>query len=767
MMTLFSRARALLLQRNGLSLGELAEKVVVNGAALVSAPFSLRRCDRVGVRARTRGKPIIENLGRIDIGDDFQLNCAFVPVRLHCGSGATLQVGDAVNVNFGADISAKRSITIGSRVSLGPRVAIADHDHDQPGGEAAPVVIGDGVWLAARVRVNKGVTIGEDTVVTAGSVVETSLPAGVVAGGTPARVLRERRPPVAIAVTAPVVAVKRVADTRGIVVADFTANDLALALERDDDALGPTIEAEIAPFDQVVQTLHALAQPNQDTKDFAFVWTRPERVSAAYARLLDGNAATQDDILAEVDTFADRLLAVQGARYVFVATWTIPPYFRGHGMLDMRSGGVSHSIAAMNLRLAERLKQSPTVFVLDATRWMTSASPYSSRLWYMSKVGFANDVFDNAAQDLRAALRGVRGQARKLLVLDLDDTIWGGIVGDVGWQNLRLGGHDPVGEALVDFQRAVVALSHRGIALAIVSKNEESVALEAIRSHPEMVVTPEHFAAWRINWHDKAQNISDLAAELNLGLQSVVFIDDNPIERARVREALPQVFVPEWPEDKTQYVEAFHSLRCFDMPSISHEDAERTKMYAQERVRHQMQSQVPSLDEWLDGLGTVVRFAPLNASNLPRTTQLLNKTNQMNLRTRRMSEPELMEWSSAKGRELWSVTVSDKLGDAGLTGIVGIETERAVATVTDYVLSCRVMGRRVEETILWFAVERARKQGASELRAPYAATPKNKPCLSLFEAQESFARVGDMFVWNGEKPFPRPRSIEVVVEGVA
>ena len=199
-----------------------------------------------------------------------------------------------------------------------------------------------------------------------------------------------------------------------------------------------------------------------------------------------------------------------------------------------------------------------------------------------------------------------------------------------------------------------------------------------------------------VYWPPDVYKRQDLAAELNLGLQSVVFIDDNPIERARVREALPQVFVPEWPEDKTQYVEAFHSLRCFDMPSISHEDAERTKMYAQERVRHQMQSQVPSLDEWLDGLGTVVRFAPLNASNLPRTTQLLNKTNQMNLRTRRMSEPELMEWSSAKGRELWSVTVSDKLGDAGLTGIVGIETERAVATVTDYVLSCRVMGRRVE-----------------------------------------------------------------------
>src|SRR5580692_3867826 len=138
MKTLLARACALLRHRNGLSLVEVAEKVVANGSALVSAPFLLRRCDRVGIRARTRGTPIIENLGRIEIGDDFQVNCAFVPVRLHCGSGATLRVGDVVNVNFGAEVSAERSVTIGSRVSLGPHVTIADHDYDQPAGEAAP-----------------------------------------------------------------------------------------------------------------------------------------------------------------------------------------------------------------------------------------------------------------------------------------------------------------------------------------------------------------------------------------------------------------------------------------------------------------------------------------------------------------------------------------------------------------------------------------------------------------------------------------------------
>ncbi|HEY1958249.1 MAG TPA: HAD-IIIC family phosphatase [Polyangiaceae bacterium] len=760
--SLLQRARASLARDRDLSLGQKFEKGLANGAALVRAPFFLRACDRVGARARTRGKPVVENLGTIEIGDDFQLNCAFAPVRLFAGPGATLRIGDEVNVNFGADIAAEDAITIGSRVSFGPYVVVADHDREEPGGAPEPVTIGDDVWLAARVRVSKGVTIGEGTVVTAGSVVTASLPAGVVAGGAPARVLRPRRPTdTPPAEPAPDVEAPPNPDVRGLIVADFTATELAVAIEKTDD-LGPRVAAEIAPFDQVVQTLLALASPTP-AHDFAFVWTRPERAIPAFAQLLAGDAVTHDALLAEVDAFAERVLAVKGARFTFVAAWALPPGARGLGMLDMKSGGASRALAAMNLRLAERLDASPTTFVLDPTRWL-AAGEFDPRLWYLGKVGFSREVFAAAAADLRAAIRGVRGHARKLLVLDLDDTMWGGIVGDLGWQNLKLGGHDMVGEALVDFQREVLALSKRGVALAVVSKNEETVALEAIRSHPEMIVRDTDLVGWRINWRDKAQNIADLVQSLNLGLQSVVFIDDNPIERARVREALPEVFVPEWPEDKTRYVSAFRALGCFDVPSLSAEDAARTRMYVEEKKREELRAQVGSLDEWLLGLGTKVQFARLAASNLPRTAQLLNKTNQMNLRTRRLSETELMEWASAPSRELWAVSVSDKLGAAGLTGILGLEWDGARCVVTDYVLSCRVMGRRVEETLVWFATERAKARGATRLEAHYVATPKNKPCLGFFAGLAELAREGDVFTWDATKPFPQPRGIEVVVE---
>ena len=247
--------------------------------------------------------------------------------------------------------------------------------------------------------------------------------------------------------------------------------------------------------------------------------------------------------------------AASAYRSVFVPTWTQPSYERGLGLIDLREGGVARALHAMNHRLFEKLAAAGNVYVLDAERWMArvgkNAQPPKS--WYIGKVPFHAEVFAEAARDIHAALGALAGRARKLLVLDLDDTMWGGIVGDVGWENLRLGGHDGTGEAFVDFQRAVKGLTRRGIVLAVVSKNEEATALEAIRKHPEMVVREEDLVAWRINWNDKAQNILEIVKELNLGLQSVVFIDDNPVERARVREALPEVLVPEWPEDKHLY----------------------------------------------------------------------------------------------------------------------------------------------------------------------------------------------------------------------
>ncbi len=439
----------------------------------------------------------------------------------------------------------------------------------------------------------------------------------------------------------------------------------------------------------------------------------------------------------------------------------MPPSERGLGMLDARKGGALATLTAMNLRLMERLEKVPNVFVLNANRWLESIGPaaINPKAWYLGKMAVSRAVMVEAARDIRAGLGALSGGPRKLLIVDLDNTMWGGIVGDVGWENLRLGGLDAVGEAFVDFQKALQALKRRGVVLAIVSKNEASVALEAIRKHPSMVLREADFVGWRINWNDKAQNILELARELNLGLQSVVFIDDNPVERTRVRDALPEVYVPEWPVEEFLYPGALRALRCFDAPALSREDLERTRMYNEEAQRDALKREVGSIDEWLKSLDIRIRAEPVESGSLLRATQLLNKTNQLNLTTRRLTEAELTAWGSTPGPPV--------PGDFGVRpprrcrpdGLLGLEFAQGVAHIVDFVLSCRVMGRKVEETMVHIAVSAAVARGATQVIAKYLPTAKNKPCLAFWQQSGFAADEQLVFKWNTDTAYALPEAI--------
>jgi FkbH-like protein len=358
-------------------------------------------------------------------------------------------------------------------------------------------------------------------------------------------------------------------------------------------------------------------------------------------------------------------------------------------------------------------------------------------------------------------MSAVLGSGRKLLIVDLDNTLWGGVVGDLGWENLSLGGHDHVGEAFLDFQRAIKSLRNRGIVLAIASKNEESIALEALTKHPEMLLRPADFAAMRINWNDKAANIAEIAEELNLGLQSVVFIDDSPIERARVREALPEVLVPEWPDDKTLYASTLGELNCFDAAYVTGEDASRSEMYATEAQRKQSRASVGSVEEWLLASQTVVKVEEFGDANRERVVQLLNKTNQMNLTTRRLSAQALENWLQQDNRKLWAFRVSDRFGDSGLTGILSLEIRSGSAFIVDFVLSCRVMGRNVERVMVACAAQHSAALGLKELHAEYLPTAKNKPCLAFWTSSGFVQEQENHFSWSLNKSYSFPRGVEV------
>lgn len=551
-------------------------------------------------------------------------------------------------------------------------------------------------------------------------------------------------------------------------VSDFNL-DLFSAYLNNDKGF-PIIESILAPFGQASQTL---MQKDSDywnnNLDFAIIWTRPEGVIPSFNNLLNFNTGAIKDIQNEVDQFASLLLNISGkVRFLFIPTWIIPTYHRGFGMLEMKKGiGITNTLMQMNLRLSEILDHNANIFLFDTQKWINAAGrhAFNPKLWYRGKIAFGNKVYKEAIKDIKSALKAAEGQSKKIILVDLDDTLWGGIVGDLGWENIKLGGHSPIGEAFKDFQLSLKSYANRGILLGIVSKNEESTAIEAINNHPEMMLRTKDFAGWKINWKDKAQNIVDLVYELNLGLQSVVFIDDNPRERARVRESLPEVYVPEWPENCMLYKSTLLNMRCFDTPSISREDIERSRMYYSEKQRKNLKDNLGSLDDWLKSLETTISVEELKRVNLQRTTQLLNKSNQMNLTTRRMTESELLDWANMDGHRLWTFRVSDKLGDSGLTGIISIEVQNKTAKIIDFVMSCRVMGCKVEESMLFIVTQYARNIGLDEVVAEYIPTKKNNPCLEFWKNSDFyFVEKNNFFIWDLKKDFNIPDHIEILIE---
>ena len=429
---------------------------------------------------------------------------------------------------------------------------------------AKPIEIGAEAWLAGRVTVRPGVTIGEGAVITAGSIVETDIPPRVVAGGISVRVLRStdgaarsgqdgaasagtRAPmmgtPVAAAISSTEAKAPAAPHFRG---PSFRISPSTSSPTNCGSDASPGVGVTVAPFGQVTQVL--LEEPQEGASDFLVVWTRPETTIGSFGRTLGFENIDENELFAEVDAFCS--LVEQAApryKFVFVPTWTLSSWTRGLGMLDGRKGGVARQLMAMNLRLSDNLSKTSNVFVMNAERWGYARDGGRGEQPQGLVPGQDGHVAPcdgrgrrrhqgshRGARRRRAQTAGRRprrhhvGRDRRRCGLGRAPPRWSRRRGR-GLRRLSARGEEP--------EEAWRYFRHR-------SKNEESTALEAIRRHPEMVLQEDDFVGWRINWVDKAQNIAELAVELNLGLQSVVFIDDNPVERARVREALPEVSRP-------------------------------------------------------------------------------------------------------------------------------------------------------------------------------------------------------------------------------
>jgi FkbH-like protein len=416
----------------------------------------------------------------------------------------------------------------------------------------------------------------------------------------------------------------------------------------------------------------------------------------------------------------------------------LPSYERWIQTLTWRQGvGPANLLAKANLILAEKFAARRNIVLLDAGYWQASLGrpAHDPRMYAVAKILYSQNLFEKAAAEIKTVLRGSLGQGKKVIVCDLDNTLWGGVVGDDGPNSIKLGPPDPVGECFHAFQKTLKGLRSRGILLTICSKNDEEFALSVIEKHPAMALRKSDFVAWRINWRDKAGNLLALAEELNLGLDSFVFLDDSPQERDQVRQVLPQVYTPDLPASPSDLAPFLSSLSCFETPSVATEDFERTEMYQAERGRKEALELSGDLENWLGSLQIEVCVAPLRRESLARAAQLLNKTNQFNLSLRRLDEKSFWEWAEEPCNATYTFHVSDRFGDFGLAGLTSLSLAGSEARIVDFVMSCRVMGKKIEEALLGYALAQARAAGADRIMAARVDGPRNEPAKTFFAAK--------------------------------
>lgn len=328
-----------------------------------------------------------------------------------------------------------------------------------------------------------------------------------------------------------------------------------------------------------------------------------------------------------------------------------------------------------------------------------------------------------------------RGMSKKCLVLDLDNTVWGGVLGDDGVQGIVLGQGSGAGEAFLGVQRYARQLKDRGIILAVCSKNDQKIAESAFSSHPEMHLKRADIAVFVANWEDKARNLANIASELNIGVDSLVFLDDNPAERARVREALPEVSVPELPDDVSGYVRRLAEAGYFEATSFTAEDRQRAESYAQNAERDALRTSAQSMEDFLQGLQMRLDYQRFAGVDLPRVTQLINKTNQFNPTTRRYSAEQIDSFASRPDAVGLQFRLKDRFGDNGLVSAMILVPASGSADcfeIDTWVMSCRVFGRQLEHEVMNIAVESARQAGVRAICATYLPTPKNGVIRDLY-----------------------------------
>jgi FkbH-like protein len=391
-------------------------------------------------------------------------------------------------------------------------------------------------------------------------------------------------------------------------------------------------------------------------------------------------------------------------------------------------------IRSFNISLAGAMQDSMTIFDIDYISSFVGKNVwFDERLWYHSKFPFSLELLPSVSHKAAQLISSLKGAAKKCLVLDLDNTLWGGVIGDDGVSGIKLGmGND--GEAFVDFQRYILSLKNRGIILAVCSKNEETTAKLPFEQHPDMQLSLDDIAVFVANWNDKASNIEAIAKTLNIGLDSIVFLDDNPAEREIVRQRIPEVTVPQLPEDPAHYIRTLDKLSLFETTLFSKEDINRANQYKANAQLKSLEVISPAnVNDFLKSLQMEAVASHFDNFTIPRISQLVNKSNQFHLTTTRYSQPEIYSMSKDKSYLCRCFKMKDKFSDNGLISFYILKRlDEESFFVDTFVMSCRVLSRGMEQFVFNDMLKTCKKYSCNKILGCYRPTKKNIIVKNLY-----------------------------------
>ena len=448
-----------------------------------------------------------------------------------------------------------------------------------------------------------------------------------------------------------------------------------------------------------------------------------------------------------------------------ITNFNVPSY-SPNGIIETKSEfGFHEMIHELNKSLKNIAKNQNSIYVYDFNQFVSNHGEkniFDYKQFHIGDIQIAFNYIPYFAHELMGYVKPMFGINRKCIVLDLDNTLWGGIVGEDGFDGIELG-QTSNGKAFVEFQKQLLSLWQQGIILAINSKNNFDDAMKVIRDHPDMILREKHFASIQINWDDKAQNLKQIAAEINIGLNSIVYFDDDKINQERIKQEFPEVLTMEIPNDPSQYSSMLTDLNDFNVLQKTEEDTKRGEMYAQQRQRKQFENTVSNLDQFLKQLDIKVKIKKSSEFLTPRISQLTLKTNQFNLTTRRYQEEEIRKFSKDENFVVGCVQVLDKFGDNGITGVYIVKKNETSWTLDTFLLSCRIIGRGVEDVMLSHILKDAKNNGVKEFKAEFISTTKNKPAEN-FLLEFGFKKQDKFWIYNLNNDIISPNHLMVEIE---